>query len=185
MIQVTDLNPGKTFRDGDNIFVALDVLLNKTAMAKMVVKVKARNLRTGAIVELSYKSGEKLDDARLDKKQMQYLYDTGDALVFMDQVTYDQVEVAKERLVWESQLLKGDEVVEIVSYNDEILGVNLPAKVALKVTQCDPATRGDTINKAMKEVTLETGLTAKVPMFIEEGEVVLIRTDNGEYDGRA
>ena len=75
--------------------------------------------------------------------------------------------------------------MEIISYGSEILGVNLPAKVALKVAQCDPATRGDTINKAMKEVTLETGLKTKVPMFIEEGEVVMVRTDNGEYDGRA
>ena len=83
MIQVTDLNPGKTFNDGGNIYVALDVLLNKTAMAKMVVKVKARNLRTGAIVELSYKSGEKLDEARLDKKQMQFLYKDGSTYVFM------------------------------------------------------------------------------------------------------
>ena len=116
---------------------------------------------------------------------MQYLYDDGENLVFMDQSTFDQIEISKTRLDWEKQFLKGDEIVEVVSYGSEILGVNMPAKVALKVTECDPATRGDTINKAMKEVTLETGFKTKVPMFIEEGEIVLVRTDTGEYDGRA
>ncbi len=185
MVNVTELRPGNFFEEDGNIYRVLDILLNKTAMRKMVAKVKVKNLRTGAVTEIARNSGYQIETIRLDKKQMQYLYDSGDALVFMDQNTFEQIEIPKERLQWESQLLKGDEIVEIISYGSEILGVNLPAKVALKVTQCDPATRGDTINKAMKEVTLETGLKTKVPMFIEEGEVVMVRTDNGEYDGRA
>ncbi len=185
MVNVTELRPGNYFEEEGNIYRVLDILLNKTAMRKMVAKVKVKNLRTGAVTEISRNSGYQIETIRLDKKQMQYLYDSGDALVFMDQTSYEQIEVPKERLQWESQLLKGDEIVEIISYGNEILDVNLPAKVALKVTQCDPATRGDTINKAMKEVTLETGFKTKVPMFIEEGEVVLIRTDTGDYDGRA
>lgn len=185
MVNVTELRPGNYFEEEGNIYRVIDILLNKTAMRKMVAKVKVKNLRTGAVTEIARNSGYQIETIRLDKKQMQYLYDNGETLVFMDQNTYEQVEISKDRLQWESQLLKGDELVEIISYGSEILGVNLPAKVALKVTQCDPATRGDTINKAMKEVTLETGLKTKVPMFIEEGEVVLIRTDNGEYDGRA
>ncbi len=185
MVNVTELRPGNFFEEDGNIYRVLDILLNKTAMRKMVAKVKVKNLRTGAVTEIARNSGYQIETIRLDKKQMQYLYDSGDALVFMDQNTFEQIEIPKERLQWESQLLKGDEIVEIISYGSEILGVNLPAKVALKVTQCDPATRGDTINKAMKEVTLETGLKTKVPMFIEEGEVVIVRTDNGEYDGRA
>ena len=103
----------------------------------------------------------------------------------MDQETYDQVEIPVERLQWEKQFLKGDEIVEITSYEGEILGVNLPAKVSLKITQCDPGVRGDTVNKPTKPATLETGLVVRVPLFIEEGEEVLVRTDNGEYDGRA
>lgn len=185
MVNVTELRPGNYFEEEGNIYRVIDILLNKTAMRKMVAKVKVKNLRTGAVTEIARNSGYQIETIRLDKKQMQYLYDSGETLVFMDQNTYEQVEISKDRLQWESQLLKGDELVEIISYGSEILGVNLPAKVALKVTQCDPATRGDTINKAMKEVTLETSLKTKVPMFIEEGEVVLIRTDNGEYDGRA
>ena len=185
MIQVTDLNPGKTFNDGGNIYVALDVLLNKTAMAKMVVKVKARNLRTGAIVELSYKSGEKLDEARLDKKQMQFLYKDGSTYVFMDNETYEQVELDESKLEWEKKFLRENSNVEITYYEDEIMGITLPAKVTLTVTSTEPAVRGDTARSATKDATLETGLTVRVPLFIEEGEEVLVRTDTGEYDSRA
>lgn len=185
MIQVTDLNPGKTFNDGGNIYVALDVLLNKTAMAKMVVKVKARNLRTGAIVELSYKSGEKLEDARLDKKQMQFLYKDGSTFVFMDNETYEQVELDESKLEWEKKFLREEQLVEITYYNDEILGISLPAKVTLKIVKCEPGVRGDTARSAQKDAELETGLTIRVPLFINEGEEVIVRTDTGDYDSRA
>jgi len=83
------------------------------------------------------------------------------------------------------KFLKGEEIVEIISYEGEVLGINLPPKVALQITHCEPAIRGDTVNKAMKDAELETGLKIRVPLFIEEGEVVMVRTDNGEYDGRA
>jgi elongation factor P len=116
---------------------------------------------------------------------MQYLYNSGDALVFMDQNTYDQIEIPVERMEWESKLLRGDEEVDVVLYNDEVMGVSLPSKVALTITECEPAVKGDTVNKAMKVAILETGLQIKVPLFISQGEVVLVRTDNGEYDGRA
>ena len=185
MVNVTELRPGNYFLEEGNIYQVLDILLNKTAMRKMVAKVKVKNLRTGAINEMARNSGYMIESIRLDKRQMQYLYDSGDFLVFMDQETYDQVEIPVERLQWEKQFLKGDEVVEITSYEGEILGVNLPAKVSLKITQCDPGVRGDTVNKPTKPATLETGLVVRVPLFIEEGEEVLVRTDTGEYDGRA
>ena len=185
MVNVTELRPGNYFIDENNLYQVIDILLNKTAMRKMVAKVKVKNVRTGTINELARNSGYMVENVRLDKRQMQYLYDSGDFLVFMDQETYDQVEIPVERLQWEKQFLKGDEVVEITSYEGEILGVNLPAKVTLKITQCDPGVRGDTVNKPTKPATLETGLVVRVPLFIEEGEEVLVRTDTGEYDGRA
>ena len=185
MVNVTELRPGNYFLEEGNIYQVLDILLNKTAMRKMVAKVKVKNLRTGAINEMARNSGYMMESIRLDKRQMQYLYDTGDFLVFMDQETYEQIEISKDRLTWESQFLKGEELVEITSYENEILGINLPAKVALKIVECDPAVRGDTVNKAMKDAVLETGLKVRVPLFIENGEVVSVRTDNGEYDGRA
>ena len=184
-MNVTELRPGNYFEDENTLYQVIDILLNKTAMRKMVAKVKVKNLRTGAINEMARNSGYMIESIRLDKRQMQYLYDTGDFLVFMDQETYEQIEISKDRLTWESQFLKGEELVEITSYENEILGINLPAKVALKIVECDPAVRGDTVNKAMKDAVLETGLKVRVPLFIENGEVVSVRTDNGEYDGRA
>ena len=185
MVNVTELRPGNYFIDEGNLYQVQDILLNKTAMRKMVAKVKVRNIRTGAILELARNSGYMVENVRLDKRQMQYLYDTGDFLVFMDQETYEQIEIEKSRLEWECKFLKGEEVVDITSYEGEILGISLPAKVALKIVECEPAVRGDTVNKPTKPATLETGITVRVPLFIEEGETVYVRTDNGEYDGRA
>lgn len=185
MVNVTELRAGNYFIEDGNIYQVQDILLNKTAMRKMVAKVKVKNLRTGAMTEMAKNSGYMIETIRLDKRQMQYLYDTGDALCFMDQETYEQIEISKDRLKWELQFLKGDEIVDITSYEGEILGITLPAKVALQITDCEPAVRGDTVNKAMKDAILETGLKVRVPLFIENGEVVLVRTDNAEYDGRA
>ncbi len=185
MINVTELRPGNYFIEDGQIYKVLDILLNKTAMRKMVASVKVKNMRTGSVTEISRNSGYAIENIRLDKKSMQYSYDSGDFLVFMDQETYEQVEISKSRLEWESQFLKGEEIVDITSYEGEVLDITLPAKVALKIVECEPAVRGDTVNKAMKDAKLETGLKVRVPLFIEEGEEVLVRTDNGQYDGRA
>ncbi len=184
-MNVTELRPGNYFEDDGNLYYVIDILLNKTAMRKMVAKVKVKNVRTGAITELSANSGYQVDTVRLDKKKMNYLYDNGDFLVFMDNETYEQVEIPKTRLEWEIKFLKENQEVEITSYEDEILGINLPAKVTLQITHCEPAVRGDTVNKAMKDATVETGLKIRVPLFINEGDNVLVRTDTGDYDGRA
>ena len=185
MVNVTELRPNNYFIDEGNLYQVQDILLNKTAMRKMVAKVKVKNLRTGAILELARNSGYMVQDVRLDKRKMQYLYDTGDFLVFMDQETYEQIEINADRLQWEKQFLKGEEVVDITTYEGEILGIALPAKVALKIVECEPAVRGDTVNKAMKVATVETGFKLKVPLFIDNGETILVRTDSGDYDGRA
>ena len=184
-MNVTELRPGNYFEEEGNLYYVIDILLNKTAMRKMVAKVKVKNVRTGAITELSANSGYQVETVRLDKKKMNYLYDNGDFLVFMDNETYEQVEIPKARLEWEIKFLKENQEVEITSYEDEILGINLPAKVTLKITHCEPAVRGDTVNKAMKDATVETGLKIRVPLFINEGDDVLVRTDTGDYDGRA
>lgn len=185
MINVTELRPGNYFLEDGNIYQVLDILLNKTAMAKMKATVKVKNMRTGAVTEVSRNGGYSIDLIRLDKIEMQYLYDSGDGLVFMNQTTYEQIEIPKERLEWEKQFLKGDEIVTITSYENEILGIVLPAKVTLKVTDAEPAVKGNTVQRAMREVTLETGLKVKVPLFINQGDEVIVRTDNGQYDGRA
>lgn len=185
MINSNDLKPGQTiYVDGD-IYVVLDISQNKTARSAMVVKAKVRNLRTGSNVELSWGGGEKVEPAMIEKKEMQYLYDTDDAMVFMDNETYEQVEIPMDRLEWERKFVKANDNVNISSYDGEIIGISLPDKAVLQVTECEPAVKGDTATNASKNATLETGLEVRVPLFIEEGEMIVINTSDGKYSGRA
>lgn len=184
-MNVTELRPGNYFLEDNNIYLVIDILLNKTAMRKMVAKVKVKNVRTGAITEISANSGYQVETIRLEKKKMNYLYDSGDFLVFMDNTTYEQVEIPANRLEWEKNFLTENLEIEIVMYDEEILGITLPAKVVLQITECEPAVRGDTVNKAMKDAILETGLKVRVPLFVNNGDKIYVRTDNGDYDGRA
>ena len=132
----------------------------------MVIKLKVKNLRSGAITDMSFTGGDKVETARMDKKEMQYLYKDGDDFVFMDNETYDQVNLHESRLEWEKKFLRENANVEITYYEDEIMGITLPAKVTLTVTSTEPAVRGDTARSATKDATLETGLTVRVPLFI-------------------
>ena len=116
---------------------------------------------------------------------MQYLYDDGTNLVFMDNETYEQIEIPKDRLTWEMQFMKPNENVTISMYESEILGVMLPDKVTLQITECEQAVKGDTATSATKNAVVETGLEIKVPLFIQNGEMVVISTADGKYSGRA
>ncbi|MFA6625091.1 MAG: elongation factor P [Bacilli bacterium] len=189
IIDAGELGPGKVFIYESNLLSVVDIQHNKTAMAKMKHKIKAKNLRTGAIIEMMLFSGTKVELAYLDKKVMQFLYaDDGEQgfAYFMDNTTFDQVQIPKEHLKWELQFLAPNSDFTITYYGSEILGVDLPAKVTLTITDTDDnAVAGDTINKATKDATVETGYKLKVPMFVKNGTKIVIRTDSGEYDSRA
>jgi elongation factor P len=184
-VNATELRPGNHFVYDNHLYSVVDVSLNKTAMRKMVVKVKVKNLRSGSTTEMSFLSGTDVEKVTLDKRKMTYLYESAGNLVFMDQQTFDQLEISRERLEWELNFLKTEQEIEILQYEDELLGINLPAKVSLQVTETEPAIKGDTVNKAMKEAVLETGFKIRVPLFISVGEIIVVRTDDGSYDGRA
>ena len=151
----------------------------------MIVKVKVKNLRTGVINEISFTGGDKVEQAHVERKTMQYLYDDGTSLVFMDNETYDQIEIGKDRLEWELKFLKPNANVQISMYENEILGVILPDKVELQIVECEQAVKGDTATSASKNAVVETGLEIKVPLFIQNGEMVVISTADGKYSGRA
>ena len=182
---VNDLKPGSTFEYEKSLYQVMNLALNKTAMRQMIVKVKVKDLRSGVVKEISFTGGDKVEDVHVDKKEMQYLYDDGDSLVFMDNETYDQISIPKDRLTWEMQLLKPNDNVNIMMYNGEVLGVILPDKVNLEIVECEQAVKGDTATAALKNATLETGLTIKVPLFIQNHEMVIISTADGRYCGRA
>ena len=171
MISSNDLKPGMTIQQDGNIFVVLEQSQNKTARSAMVVKAKVRNLRTGANVELSWGGGDKIQPAHIDKKEMQYLY--------------EQIEIPKERLTWEMNFIKPNDNVMISMFEGEILGVILPDKATLQVVECEPAVKGDTATSASKNAKLESGLEIKVPLFIEQDEMIVVNTADGKYSGRA
>ena len=184
-MNVTELRPGYYFLDEGNLYLALDVNLNKTAMRKMVVKIKVKNMRSGAITEISRNSGYDVERTTLTKKKMSYLYDAGDYLVFMDVDTYDQFEIQKSKLEWELNFLVPNSEIDVVFFENELIGLSLPPVVTLTIADCELSVRGDTINRALKKATLETGFELKVQEFINAGDKVLIRTDTGECLGRA
>lgn len=185
MIIVNDLKPGNNFIQGNDIFTVLNVDRNKTAMRQMIIKVKVKNLRSGVINEISFTGGDKVEQAMIEKRKMQYLYDSGEAYVFMDNDTYEQIEIQHNRLEWESKFLTPNLDVDMSMYENEILGIILPDKVELELTECEPAVKGDTATSAQKNAVTETGLEIRVPLFINQGEKVIISTADGKYSGRA
>lgn len=185
MINVGDLRPGMTFQLDGNLFVVIEASHNKTARAAANVRVKMRNMRTGTTTETTFGGNEKVARAHIDKKKMQYLYDSGSDLVFMDNETYEQIEIPSDNLKWELNFLKPSDEVEVTSFEGEVLGVSLPINVPFKIIETEPAVKGDTATGATKNATIETGFQIKVPLFINEGETVIVSTVDGKYQGRA
>lgn len=184
MITTSDFKTGMTILYNNNIYQIIDFQHVKPGKGQAFVKTKLRNLRTGSITDYSFNAGEKLEQALIEKRKMQFLY-AGDEYCFMDMETFEQVEIPSERLKWESKFLLEAMTIEIVFYGSEILGINLPEKVTLEVTESSPAVAGNTATNALKEVTTETGLVVKVPMFIEQGDKIVVTTWDGKYSSRA
>ena len=186
MIMIGDCGPGTSFKDGNDIFLSLNIDHNKTAMRGMIVKIKCKNLRTGSISEKSFNGDIKVEKIFLDKRTMNFCYDDGDLIHFMDAETFEDYGIPRERLAWELNFITEENPIIVTFYGNEILGVELPAKVTLKIIDTDDnATAGDTINKATKDAVVETGYKLKVPMFVKNGTSIIIRTEDGQYDSRA
>ncbi|MBR4470589.1 MAG: elongation factor P [Erysipelotrichaceae bacterium] len=185
MLNCTEIKPGQCFTWENELYQCIDIQLNKTAMAKMKVKVKVKQPRTGVVKELSFIGSDQVGEAYLDKRPMQFLYDSGDMEVFMDTETYEQVEIPKERLEWESNFLIPNLDVNITFYQGELLGVILPDKVDMDLIECEEAVKGNTATSANKNAVTETGLNVKVPLFINLSDRITVSTADGKYCGRA
>jgi elongation factor P len=181
MIDVNELRKGVTFELEGNLLKVLEYEHNKTGRGNANIKVKARNLRTGAIVERTFNSGNKVQDVQLDFHNVQYLYHDADFYHFMDTVTYEQPVVNAELMKDVEVYLKEGTEVKLTYYNNEIIDFELPLSVDLKVIQADVAVRGDTATGVSKQVTVETGGRVSVPNFISEGDTIRVNTTTGEY----
>jgi len=185
MISTNEFKTGQTIMFDGNIFQVIEFMHVKPGKGSAFVRTKLRNLRSGAVIDYTFNAGTKVERAQIDKNQMQYLYASGDMHVFMNSETYEQIEIPGSQIEYELKFIFEGMTVDVNFYNNqEILGVTLPDKVVLEVTETVPGVKGDTKTNALKDAIMQTGLLVKVPMFIEQGEKIIVSTYDGSYVSR-
>ncbi len=183
-ITTNDLKTGMTLELGEGLFSVVEFQHVKPGKGPAFVRTTLKNARTGAVLERTFRAGEKVERAIIDKRSMQYLYRDGEARVFMDSETYEQLYVGAETLGDAgSYVTEGDSVI-LQMYGAEIVGTDLPAAVTLAITETEPGMQGDRVSGATKPAVTETGLVVSVPLFIEPGERIKVDTRSGQYIAR-
>ncbi|MCM1565620.1 MAG: elongation factor P [Dehalobacter sp.] len=185
MISSNDFKTGVTIELDGDIFQIVEFQHVKPGKGAAFVRAKVKNVRTGGVVEKKFNAGEKVPRARLDRREMQYLYKDGDQFVVMDNESYEQIMLTGAQIGQEVKWLKENMNLGVLLYNSEVIGVDLPNTVVLKVTECEPGVKGDTATGGTKAATVETGATVQVPFFVNEGDVLIIDTRSGAYVSRA
>ncbi len=184
-VSTNDLRNGMTLDLPEGLFAVVEFQHVKPGKGGAFVRTKLKNVRTGAVIERTYRADEKLEQAIIDKREMQFLYRDSSDYVFMDTVSYEQLQVTTASLGDSAKYLKeGDDAV-LQFFGNEIVGVDLPAAVELKVTETEPGVQGDRVSGARKPATVETGLVLQVPLFVNPGEMIKVDTRSGEYLTRA
>lgn len=184
MIDAKDLRAGNAFVYKNNLYQVIENSFNKTAMREGIVKCRVKNLRTGSIT-VEVLTGMKLELAMLMNTKMNYSYSDGANFVFVDNDTWDQVEIPASRLEWEKNFMVEGSEVTILRNDSEILGISLPDQVSLKIKEAEEAIQGNSVTSAQKKAWLQTGWEIQVPQFIKTNEIVLIETKTGKYISRA
>ena len=185
MINVNDIKNGMTIIHEGNLYQVVEFQHVKPGKGSAFVRTKLKNLRTNTTQDITFNAGIKIERAMVTKRELTYLYDAGESFVFMDNTSYDQIEIPLSKLADEEKFLKENMNVEVMNYDGEIIGVSLPEKVSYKVIKTEEAVKGNTTSGAYKDATVETGYTLKVPLFIGEGEEIIITTRDGKYSSRA
>lgn len=180
MINVNDLKNGMTITYEGNVYQVVEFQHVKPGKGSAFVRTKLKNLKTNSTQEITFNAGIKIEKANVEKKALSYLYNSGDTYVFMDNDSYEQLELHKSKLEDYIKFLKEGLVVEIMNYEGEVIGISLPEKVSYKVTETEQAVKGNTTSSAQKDATIETGYTLKVPLFISEGEEIIVTTSDGK-----
>jgi elongation factor P len=176
-----DLRPGMTFVMDGILYECVQYQHVQRPRLAPIVRLKIRNYKQGTVVERTFSPDDRFQDAVMDGKNLQFLYRQGDSWHFMDTQTYEQFELTNTQVGDQSRFLKEEANVFMLMHNGEILGITLPNKVDLKVTEAPPALKGDTSGNVTKLVTLETGATVQVPIFVKEGDILRIDTRSGDY----
>jgi len=184
-ITTNDLKNGMTLELDRGLVQVVDFQHVKPGKGHAFVRTTLRNVRTGSVVDRTFRAGEKVQRAIIDKRSMQFLYRDGADYVLMDDQTYDQIQVTPTTLGDATNYMVEQGTTLILMYGDEVIGVELPASVELVIAQTEPGIQGDRVSGARKPATLETGLVVQVPLFIENDERVKVDTRSGEYLSRA
>jgi len=181
MIDVNELRKGVTFEYDGSIYRVLDYHHHKPGRGNATIRVRAANLRTGGNLDLTYQSGDRVQDIRLDYHNVQYLYSDGQFYYFMDQDTYEQPALSKDLIGDSADYLKEGLDIKLTFYQGEPLDIELPLTIDMEVVEADPSVRGDTATGVTKRVVTETGLQVQVPGFVEAGDRIRVNTSNGAY----
>lgn len=185
MVEAINLKKGMIFEMNGKLIKVLEANHHKPGKGNTVMQMKLNDVRTGAIVQTTMRPSEKVELAIVDKKNAQYLYGEGDLEVFMDMDTYEQYELTKEQLANEEKYLMPNMEVQLDFCKNELIGIELPTTVEMKVTETEPTIKGTTAASGGKPATMETGLVVTVPDFINVGDTLVINTTTGEYKARA
>lgn len=184
MISVTELRAGTIYEDSGDLLQVQTYEHIKVGRGSANIKVKVRNLRSGAMMEKSFISGAMVRDVHIQNKEMQYLYKDASDATFMDPVSFEQLSIPLKQIPGNEYLIDGNNAT-IQFYQEEPLGLQLPPKVTLKVMETDPGVKGNSASNVYKDAVLENGVKARVPLFIEEGDSVVVDTRDGSYTKRA
>jgi elongation factor P len=181
VISTGELKKGVTIELDGKLWSILDYSHIKTGRGSAQVRLKLRDVRSGSITEQTFQAGTKWPRARVERREMQYLYNDGQFSHFMNTETFEQIPVSADKLGDAIRYLKENDTCELVLYGDEVIGIELPMTVELTVTDTDPGFKGDTATGGTKPATTETGLVVNVPLFVEAGQRIKINTDSGAY----
>ncbi|MFA5927089.1 MAG: elongation factor P [Patescibacteria group bacterium] len=185
MLSITDLKTGAKLTYENDPYVVLSYSHSKMGRGGAVVKTKLKNLRTGGVIDKTFQGADKVEEASLSKKKSTFLYSDENSAYFMDEESYDQFDISLEKIGSNINYLAENTPVDIIYFNNEAINIELPIKMNFKVTSAPPGVRGNTAGSVTKKVTIETGALVDAPLFIKEGDSIVVDTRDGSYVERA
>lgn len=185
MINVNDFRPGVTFLYEKEVFIIIESAHSKSGRGQAHVKAKVKNLKTGTIKSLTFTGGDVVSPAVVEKRKAQFLYKENTSYIFMDESNFDQLIIDEKKLLWEKNFLIEGESINLRSYEDEIIGIELKPSITLAVTYTEPGVKGNSATNTTKPATLETGFQVQVPLFINNDDKIIVSTIDGSYKSRA
>ncbi len=184
MISTSDFKNGLSIELDNELYTIIEFQHVKPGKGGAFVRTKLRNVQTGAVIDRTFRAGERFEQAIIERKDMQYIYNDGHNYYFMDKDTYEQIPIGIEKIGDSADLLKEGINIEVIFYKGMVIGIELPTTIALQVVKTMPGVKGNTVSGAMKPATLETGAEVQVPLFIKEGDIIRITTIDKKYQER-